>query len=159
MRHVLQSQKDAQPFDQQYRFGVAWARKWSCCSKTWPFVALQKRIRCCDIYSRMIRTSLELPDLHSSRRGQDISRLSHQARGIDLCPRCNDFTLSNPLLLSSAAQTGGDFGTEDDILDQDSFDGHAPLVGNVAYNFSNFERNSFALSHNRLDRTCTYDVS
>jgi len=104
-------------------------------------------------------TGFELPNLHSSWRGQDISRLPHKPSCIDLCTGRNDLGLSNPLLLRSRREGRGHLSAEDDILDEKPLNGNPPFVCNVGYNFGNFERDGFALGHDTLDGACADNVA
>ena len=48
---------------------------------------------------------------------------------------------------------------EDDVLDEDAFDGDTPLVCDVAYDFGNFEGDGFALGDDALDCAGSDDVA
>ena len=85
--------------------------------------------------------------------------MAHQPSRVDLCASGNDFRLSNTLLLCSRGEGGGDFRAEDDILDEDTFDGDTPFIGDVSYYFSDLECNGFPLGYNALDGAGTDDVS
>jgi hypothetical protein len=104
-------------------------------------------------------TGFKLPDLHSSRRGQDISRLPHKPSCIDLCTGRNDLRLSDPLLLRSRRERRGHLSAEDDILDEKPLNGNTPFVCNVGYDFGNFKCDVFALGHDTLDGACADDVA
>lgn len=103
--------------------------------------------------------SLQLPDLHSSRRSQDISSLPHESSRIYLRAGSDDFGFTDPLLLRSRGKRGGNILGEDDILDEDTFDGNTPLVCGITNNFRDFESDGFALGNDTLDGTCTDDVT
>ena len=123
-----------------------------------PFVALQSTstTRTATIKRR---TSFQLPNLHSSRTSEDVGSLSHQPGRIDFCTCSNDLTLTNPLLLSCRAQGSGHFGTEDDILDENAFDGDTPLVSDFGDDFGDFKGDGFTVGYNGLDSTSSNDVS
>lgn len=62
-------------------------------------------------------------------------------------------------MLGGRGERRGDLGAEDDIFDENAFNGDTPLVGDVADYFGNLVGNSLALSDNALDGTSTNDVT
>ena len=103
--------------------------------------------------------SLQLPDLHGRWRGQDIGSLSHESGRIYLRTGSDNFGFTKPLLLRSRGKRGRNLWGEDDILDEDTFDGNAPFVGDVTNDFRDFESDSFAFCHDALDSACTNDMT
>ena len=106
-----------------------------------------------------IRTGFQLTDLHGSGAGEDISCLSHETGRVNLRSSGNNLRLSDPLLLSSRRQGSGDFGTEDDILDEDTFNGDTPLIRNVSNDLGDFECNGFTFGDDTLHGTSTDDMT
>ena len=104
-------------------------------------------------------TSLQLPNLHRRRRRQDIRRLPHQARRVDLRPRRDDLTLTQALLLRGGGQARRNLGREDDVLDEDALDGYTPLVRDVADDLGNLEGDGLALGDDGLDGARADDVA
>jgi len=100
---------------------------------------------------RHLLQRLQLPNLHSSRRSQDIRSLPHQPSRVYLCPSRDDLCFSNSLLLSSGGQGGGDFLAKDDVFDENAFDVDTPFVGHVPYDFGNFESNGFTFGDDTLN--------
>jgi hypothetical protein len=84
--------------------------------------------------------------------------LAHKASRINFCAGCNDLGLSDTFLLRSRRQRSGDLGAENDILDQDTFNGNTPFVGNVADNLSNLEGDGLALSYDTLNCASTNNM-
>lgn len=103
--------------------------------------------------------SFELTNLHGGRRGQDIGSLPHQTSSVDFGAGGNDLRFTNSLLLSGRGERCRDLGTEDDIFDEDTFNGDTPLVGDIADDFCNFVGDGFTFSDNALDSTGTDDVT
>jgi len=62
-------------------------------------------------------------------------------------------------LLGSRRQRGRDFGSENDILDKDTFNGDTPLVRDISNDFSNFEGYCLTFGNKALNGACTDDVS
>ena len=103
--------------------------------------------------------SLQLPDLHSGRRSQNIGGLPHESGRIHLRAGSDDFGFTEPLLLRGRGKRGGNLCGEDNVLDEDTFDGDTPFVGDVTDDFGDFESDSFTLSYDALDGTCADDVT
>lgn len=93
--------------------------------------------------------------MHGRRRSQYIGGLSHQASSIDFSTGSNDFGFTDSLLLSGRGKGSRNFGTEDDILDEDTFDRDTPFVSGIANNFCNFIGNGFPFGNDALDSTST----
>ena len=108
---------------------------------------------------RHVLQCFELSNLHRSGAGKNVCCLSHQSRGIDFCASRNDFGFSNPLLLCSRRERSGHLWREDDILDEDAFNGDTPFVGNIANDLGNLEGNCFTFGDNTLDSACADYVS
>jgi hypothetical protein len=85
--------------------------------------------------------------------------LSHQAGCVDFSTGSNDFGFTDSLLLSSRGKGGRNFGTEDDILDEDTFNRDTPLVSDIADNFSDFIGNGFSFSYDALNSASTNYVT
>lgn len=97
--------------------------------------------------------------MHSSRGRKDISSLAHKPGSVNLCTSRDDFGFSDTLLLGGRRERSGYLCAENDILDEDALDGHAPLVGDISNNFSDFESDCFTLSDDTLDGPCADDVA
>ena len=85
--------------------------------------------------------------------------MAHEPGRVDLCTSGDDFRFSDTLLLGGGRERSGYFCAENDILDEDTLDGHAPFVGDVSDNFSDFESDCFTLSDDTLDGPCADDVT
>ena len=102
---------------------------------------------------------LELPDLHGGGRGEDVGSLAHEPGRVDLCAGGDNLGLADTLLLGGGGERGGDLGAEDDVLDEDALDGDTPLIGDVPYDFGNFECNGLALGNDALYGASTDDMA
>ena len=102
---------------------------------------------------------LQLPDLHSGWGSQDVGSLPHEPSRIHLRTSSDDFRFTDPLLLRGRGKRSGDICGEDDILDENAFDGDTPFVGDVAHDFGNFERDGFTFCHHTLDSARTDNVT
>ena len=138
------------------------------CIGTKTTLLFAERAICCTVSSSVFPslpsleaalTSLQLPDLHRRRRSQDICRLPHQARRVDLRPRRDDLTLTQALLLRGGGQARRNLGREDDVLDEDALDGYTPLVRDVADDLGNLEGDGLALGDDGLDGARADDVA
>lgn len=85
--------------------------------------------------------------------------MPHQTSSVDFGAGGNDLRFTNSLLLSGRGERCRDLGTEDDIFDEDTFDGDTPLVGDIADDFCNFVGDGFTFGDNALDGTGTDDVT
>ena len=103
--------------------------------------------------------SLELTDLHGGGRGEDVGGLTHQPGGVDLGARGDDLALADALLLRGAGERCGDLGGEDDVLDEDPLDRHAPLVRHVPDDLGDLKRDRFALRDDGLHGARADNVS
>ncbi len=111
-------------------------------------VALQLHGHKDDLGARRLRhvlKRLELTDLHGGRRRKDVGRLAHEAGGVDLCAGGDDLALADALLLRGAGEGCRDLGGKYDVLDEDALDGDAPLVGDVAHDLGDLERDRLTL--------------
>lgn len=79
--------------------------------------------------------------------------MSHQAGGVDFSTGGDDFGFTDPLLLGRRRKRSRYLGTEDNILDEDTFNRDAPLVSSIADNFGNFKGDGFPLGNDALDST------
>jgi len=102
---------------------------------------------------------LELPDLHRGGRCEDVCCLAHEPGRVDLGAGSDDLGLAYALLLRGGGEGGGDLGGEDDVFDEDALDGDAPLVGDVADDFGDLERDGLALGDDALHRPGADDVA
>jgi hypothetical protein len=119
---------------------------------------------------------LELSDLHGRGTGEDVGRLPHELGGLDLSAGGDDLRLTNPLLLRGGlyrwsercvdgairwtdGERGGYLRGEDDVLDEDAFDRHAPRRGGVAYDLGNLKSNRLTFGDDGLHRTSTDDMT
>jgi hypothetical protein len=84
--------------------------------------------------------------------------LPHQSCRVDLCPRRNNLTLTEPLLLRRATQARAHLGREDDVFDEDALDRDTPLVSDVAHDLGDLERDGLTLSDDGLHGARTDDV-
>ena len=102
---------------------------------------------------------LQLPDLHSRWRSQDIGSLPHEPSRIYLRAGSDDLRFTDPLLLRGRGKRVGNLRGEDDILDEDALDGDTPFVSGVANDFCDFEGDCFTLGHDVLDSTCADNMT
>lgn len=103
--------------------------------------------------------SLQVSDLHSRRRAQDVGGLTHEFGALDLRTRSNDLALSNPLALRRHAQRVLQFSAENDILDQHRLDLDAPARSNIFDYFSNGLGDFFTALDDILEDAGTNDVT
>lgn len=85
--------------------------------------------------------------------------MTHEPGRVDLCAGGDDFRLSDTFLLGSGRERCRHLGAEDDILDEDTFDGYTPLIGYVTDNFGDLKSDSLALGDDTLDGARTYDMT
>jgi hypothetical protein len=85
--------------------------------------------------------------------------LTHEPSGVDLCTGGDDFRFSNTFLLRSGRERCRNFGAEDDILNEDTFNGYTPLIRDVTDDFGNLKSDGLALGDDALDGACAYDMT
>lgn len=99
---------------------------------------------------------LEVSDLHSRRRAQNISSLAHKLRGLDFGAGRDDLGLAGALALRGHGQRVLQVLAEDDVLDQHALDLRAPASGGLFDDFADRLRDLLAaldhvLQHARAD--------
>ena len=102
---------------------------------------------------------LQVSDLHGRRTAQDIGRLAHQFRALDLGARGDDFGFSDPLALRGHGEGVLEFVAEDDVFDEHGFDLDAPAGRNVFDDLADRLRKLFAALDDVLENASSDDVA
>lgn len=81
----------------------------------------------------------------------NISCLAHKSRRIHLRSGCNDLRFTDPLLRSGGRERLLQLSRKDDILDEDTLDGHSPFLRYALDDLFDFQRDGFAVGHDALE--------
>lgn len=103
--------------------------------------------------------SLEVSNLHSWCRTQDISGLSHELGALDLSPRSNDLGFTSSLGLRSHGEGFLQILREDDVADKHALDFNTPALCGLFNNVTDILRNFFSALNDILEDASSNDVS
>jgi hypothetical protein len=96
---------------------------------------------------------LQVPDLHSRRRAQNIRSLAHKLSRLDLGARRDDLGLSGTLALRRHAERLLQVLAEDEVLDEDALAGRTPAAGGLLDDLADRLGNFLAALDHVLEHT------
>lgn len=103
--------------------------------------------------------SLEVSDLHSWCRAQNISGLTHEFGGLDFSPGADDFGFSGSLGLSGHGERVLEFLREYDVLDQHALNLYTPASSRLLDDFADRLCYFFSPFNHILQHSCANNVS
>jgi len=103
--------------------------------------------------------SLQIPDLHCGCAAEDISRLAHELRRLDLGACSNDLGFSDPLGLRSHGERVLQLVGEDNVLDQHGLDLDAPARGHILDDFADADGDLLSALYNILEDARTNNMA